>query len=336
MADITKAHEWAVSVCKSDNVGYSQDYRNQQTVNGVTYYDCSSFIWYALLVGGFNVSTANGSSYPFTTSSMGNVLTKLGFTQMSTSTQWKAGDILLRTGHTEMVYVGYRTMGAHNSSLPLADQVSINDYGSSPSDWEVLYRYVEPTSPSDWIKGNRYLSKDEMKNNAKLIYRYFIAKGWTINAIAGVLGNMESESTINPGIWQGLTVGSGGGGGYGLVQWTPWTNYTNWADSNGYEWDDGNAQCKWIDEVTASFGQWIPTDTYPMTWNEFKTSTRTPQYLASAFLKNFERAGVEVEEERRTQADYWLQYLMGIDPNPPITPTTKRRKMPLYMMLKHY
>lgn len=186
-----------------------------------------------------------------------------------------------------------------------------------------------------WIKGNRYLSLEEMQNNARLVYSYFIAKGWTINAICGMLGNMQSESTINPGIWQSLTVGSGGGGGYGLVQWTPWTNYTNWADSNGYSWDNGDAQCKWIDEVTASFGQWIPTDLYDFSWSDFKTSTQTPQYLASAFLKNFERAGVEVENERRTQADYWFEYLTGVIPNPPVVPT-KRKKMPLYMMLRRF
>lgn len=177
-----------------------------------------------------------------------------------------------------------------------------------------------------------------MQNNAQLVYSYFISKGWSINAICGMLGNMQSESTINPGIWQGLTVGSGGGGGFGLVQWTPWTNYTNWADNNGYGWSSGDAQCKWIDEVTASFGQWIPTSLYPMSWNEFKTSTETPQYLASAFLKNFERAGVEVENERRTQADYWYEYLTGTTPDPPTPPIVpaKRKKMPLYMMLRRY
>ena len=164
-----------------------------------------------------------------------------------------------------------------------------------------------------WIKGNRYLSTAEMQNNATCIFNYLFPKGWTKNAIAGMLGNMESESTINPAIWQGLTEGSGGGGGYGLVQWTPWTNYTDWADSNGYEWDDGNAQLKWIDEVTVSFGQWIQTDLYPISFAQFKTSIDTPENLASAFLKNFERAGVEVEEERRTQARYWYSFIQTLD-----------------------
>lgn len=160
-----------------------------------------------------------------------------------------------------------------------------------------------------WIKGNRYLTESEMQNNALIIKDYLINRNWSINAIAGMLGNMESESTINPGIWQGLIEGSGGGGGYGLVQWTPYTNFTDWADSNGYAWDDGNAQLIWIDSVTSSFGQWIPTSNYNFSFETFKTSSESPEYLASAFLKNFERAGVEVEEERRTQARKWYEYI---------------------------
>lgn len=162
-----------------------------------------------------------------------------------------------------------------------------------------------------WITGNRYLSEDEMKNNANIITSYLSSKGWSVNAISGLLGNMQSESTINPGIWQSLIEGSGGGGGYGLVQWTPWTNFTDWADKNGYEWDDGNAQLKWIDEETVSFGQWIATSSYNFTFDDFKVSTRTPEILASAFLKNFERAGVEAEEQRRTQARKWYNYIVS-------------------------
>ena len=175
---------------------------------------------------------------------------------------------------------------------------------------------------AEWISGNRYLSESEMKNNAEIVYSYMLSKGWTINAICGMLGNMQSESGINPGIWQSLIEGSGGGGGFGLVQWTPWTNFTNWADDNGYEWTDGNAQLKWIDEVTASFGQWIPTTSYNLSFDEFKKSTKTVEWLASAFLKNFERAGVEVEEQRQAQAVAWYEYLTGVTPEIPDTPDT--------------
>lgn len=154
------------------------------------------------------------------------------------------------------------------------------------------------------ISSNEYLSLELMTQNARYVYQYLTARGWTRNAVCGLLGNMQSESTMNPGIWQSLNYGNYSGG-YGLVQWTPATKYTNWAAANGYDIGDINGQLRWIDEVMASSGEWIPTAEYPLSFAEFKVSTESPEYLASVFLKNFERAGVEKEEERRTQARYW-------------------------------
>lgn len=156
---------------------------------------------------------------------------------------------------------------------------------------------------AQWISENRYLTEDEMRSNAEIVRGYLMEEcGWSINAVCGVLGNMESESTINPGIWQSLTPNQGG---FGLVQWTPYTNYTNWADMMGYDWDDGNGQLIWINEETVPTGQWQVTPDYNFSFNTFKTSTETPEYLASSFLKNFERAGEEVESERRANARKW-------------------------------
>lgn len=181
-----------------------------------------------------------------------------------------------------------------------------------------------------WIVGNRYLSRTEMENNASIIYNTLKGRGWSTNAIAAILGNMESESTINPGVWENLD-SANISGGFGLVQWTPSTNYTNWANEKGYDITNGAGQLEWIDEQTEPKGQWIATDAYPLSFAEFKTSTQTPEYLASAFLKNFERAGVEVEEKRRTQARSWYNYITNgnTEPDEP-TPTPgskiKRKK----------
>ena len=51
--------------------------------------------------------------------------------------------------------------------------------------------------------GNTYnssntLTLEQEKINAEYIWRVLGSKGWTLNAVAGVLGNMESESSINP------------------------------------------------------------------------------------------------------------------------------------------
>ena len=163
-----------------------------------------------------------------------------------------------------------------------------------------------------WTISNNYLSESQMQGNAYEVWKYFSAKGWTLNAIGGILGNMEKESNINPGLWQSLKYGNYSGG-YGLVQWTPATNYTDWANSNEYDITDPNGQLYWIDALSASKGQWISTSAYRMTWEQFKSSSESPEYLASAFLKNFERAGVEVESERRSCARKWYNYLQKYD-----------------------
>ncbi len=159
-----------------------------------------------------------------------------------------------------------------------------------------------------WTIGNFYLTLEQMQGNALEAYKYFSERGWSLNAISGMVGNMQSESNINPGIWQSLDYGNYSMG-YGLVQWTPATNYTNWAAANGYDITDPTGQMQWINEVTTQVGQWIPTSGYPLSFDSFKGSEESPEYLASAFLKNFERAGVEVEKERRAQARYWYDFL---------------------------
>ena len=76
------------------------------------------------------------------------------------------------------------------------------------------------------------LTDSEMSVNAKYIYFSLSSKGWTINSISAILGNMQAESSINPGRWQSDDVGNYSLG-YGLVQWTPVTKQTDWGSGQG-------------------------------------------------------------------------------------------------------
>lgn len=178
-----------------------------------------------------------------------------------------------------------------------------------------------------WISANRYLNEAEMQNNSLMVKASLTQRGWSLNAIAGILGNMERESTINPGIWQSLDEGNMQGG-FGLVQWTPATNFIDWANAKGYTPTDGDAQLKWIDEETTNFGQWITTTTWWQSFESFKTSTDSPEYLASMFLFCFERAGVEAETERRTAARKWYNYLLENGGSNPDTPQPEDPEKP--------
>lgn len=160
-----------------------------------------------------------------------------------------------------------------------------------------------------WITGNRYLSIDEMTVNAQEIMNQLTSRGWTKNAVAGMLGNMQTESTINPGVWESLSPNVNNG--YGLVQWTPATKLISWAESEGLDYTSGDAQLQRIDWEVANNQQWIATSQYQMSFQEFKVSTLTPEYLAQVFIRNYERPRYPNQPIRSTQARYWYDNLEG-------------------------
>lgn len=155
---------------------------------------------------------------------------------------------------------------------------------------------------------NRFLTKEEMTTNAQYIMNSLLSKGWTKEAISAMLGNMETESTINPGIWQNLDEGNMSMG-FGLVQWTPATKIIDWTDANGYPRGDMDGQLARIEYEIANGIQWIATSEYPMSFQQFKQSNLTPEYLADAFLKNYERPADQNQPNRGTQARYWFDTL---------------------------
>lgn len=180
------------------------------------------------------------------------------------------------------------------------------------------------------------LELKHMQVNARYIFNYCSELGFSTNAICGMLGNFQVESSINPGRWQNDDVDNTSLG-YGLVQWTPATKYINLVRQYD-EFEDPSTMdnnlyiiCEY--EMQRTF-QYYPTDNYPETYVEFCTSTKSPSYLAKAFLYNYERAGVEAVEKRVEYANYWYEFLTGstppIDPSDPDVPTPtpsgKRRK----------
>lgn len=175
-----------------------------------------------------------------------------------------------------------------------------------------------------FITGNFYLNEEQKKINASYIWNVMGAQGWTINSVSAMLGNMEVESSINPGIWEGLDEGDLLHG-FGLVQWTPATKYLNWCvelDIVPASMDSAIARINWELENGEQF---YSTPSYPMNFRTFKESTLSVEYLSDVFVYNYERAGDPDVALRRANAVKWYEYLSG-------TPYQfKKKGMPLWM-----
>jgi hypothetical protein len=186
-----------------------------------------------------------------------------------------------------------------------------------------------------WISKNKFLSTSEQQNNALMFWAYFSAHGWTLNAVAGMLGNIQHESTINPGIWEGLNSDqSVHNKGYGLVQWTPWTKYADWA---GADWENnGNLECERIIWERDNGAQYYSTSAYPLSFTAFSQSTQSAAYLARAFLHNYERPAEFHDTQRGDSATKWYSYLAG-QPTPPPAPdpTPTYQQQVLYRRRNH-
>lgn len=197
-------------------------------------------------------------------------------------------------------------------------------------------------------------TSQEALENAQSMYGVWHARGWTVNSVAAVLGNVEVESGYNPWRWQSDDIGLSTGSpwtnkGYGFFQFTPGGKYINatvaqaisgygpnFSDKQG-SISDGYAQCVYID----GYADYYSTTDYPLSFAEFKASTESPAYLARAWLYNYERpeAPGATVNIRSTAAEYWYQILSGEepppDPGPGPGPSTVK-KLPIWMMCRRW
>lgn len=175
----------------------------------------------------------------------------------------------------------------------------------------IVARHIPERLSSNFIDGyavtvDTYLSQAQMQRNATIVYNYLENEGWTHNAICAVLGNMQQESTVNPGFHQR------GGGGYGIVQWDPATKYTNWAAIHNYANDSITGQLKYLlYSMQPGQGEWFKNKNYPdyyLSANSFVCSNASVEYLTAVFLHSYERAGNPRLDLRIQYAYYWSDY----------------------------
>ena len=161
-----------------------------------------------------------------------------------------------------------------------------------------------------------FVATEDMTTNAKYIYSYFRDKGWTAQAICGMLGNMQGESGIIADIDE-----ISGGGGYGLVQWTPKSKLVNWANARGLNYRTVETQCQRIQWELENGEQFYRTTAYPLTFKQYIASTSSASYLAQVFINNYERPANPNQPKRWQWATDWYNKLSGDTPTPPTPPS---------------
>ena len=161
-----------------------------------------------------------------------------------------------------------------------------------------------------------FVATEDMTTNAKYIYNFFRARGWTAQAICGMLGNMQGESGIIADIDE-----ISGGGGYGLVQWTPKSKLVNWANARGLNQRTVETQCQRIQWELENGEQFYRTSAYPLTFRQYIASTSSASYLAQVFINNYERPANPNQPRRWQWATDWYNKLSGDTPTPPTPPS---------------
>lgn len=306
--DLNRMFQWAVDTCNAGNVGYSNKYRNG-SINpntGLVSYDCSSFVWWALKNGGWqNIGTDADSPGFYARRNAGSAwmcpqLISWGFTEYTFgSVETLPGDILWKESssndaHTEIVYEGspagqraVRTMGAHTSRAPVADQVSIIPTAQDKG-WQKIYR---------WGSGG--------------------ATGYGLSkyVIAALLGNFWRESKENPGAEQANHVG------YGLAQWS-WDRRTaleNWLSSQGLPYYDPIGQLDYLVNVDPHWTAIHDPNGYA-SLQDFLHSTSTDiDALTASFFYAFEEPGDDSLPERQQYAHTLIEYATQHFNDPNIT-----------------
>lgn len=279
--DINHFYQLIIEACNDPFIGYSQADRRSISL-GVqyrTYCDCSSIESWGLTLSGF---FANNPW--FTTHNERSALQSIGFHQVELSGEWKPGDILWKPGHTEVVYQGRVTMGAHTDGIAFESQVSINNKAVSPGYYSECWRYQDGADPGKPVK--------------------------TINraVVSALCGNFWRESHVNPGMWEGTVEGAPG---YGLGQWTGdrRTALSAWMDGHGYDRDNGDGQLEFL----IVEGDWIDTASSPLHYDslmDFLTTTETDiDKLTETYMRCWERPGIPALEERIEFAHKAYQYI---------------------------
>ena len=189
-------------------------------------------------------------------------------------------------------------------------------------------------------------------HNAEKVYTYFNTLGWSLSAIAGIIGNMQLESWLSPALVEGthrsqapngaadisdvpnsamLSFYGNSGYGLGLVQWDGYTStapaghkLVSFAERYNLNWYDGDTQLYRIQREYETNIQWTPATVNGIrwTWSNYVTNTQTPEISAKIWRICYEVAASGTDSTRQSNARYWYDYFSSTPTPPPTPPVT--------------
>ncbi|GCF92510.1 endolysin [Enterococcus florum] len=305
MGNINTAIQWFIQ--RQGKVYYYMGGR------GPNAYDCSSSVYFAMVAAGYFPPGKMGY-----TDTLFNDLEAIGWKKTSSPVK---GDIFIwgvrgssggAAGHTGM-FINEKDIIHCNAG---SNGISVDNYANSHSYSNPPHTiYHDPSNNGGTTVPRRTFT--EVEQNVITMFKILRPLGYSLQAIAAKAGNADAESGLKPN-----TAELGGGPGFGIFQWTS-PNYgesgiayvTRLLRNAGIEGDPRSmeAQVK-LGHWGMTNGQWIGV-VEPRTFDGFKAGTDVNQ-LTLAFLRNFERAGVERLQSRQASAQKWYQFLVEYEQDP--------------------
>ena len=138
---------------------------------------------------------------------------------------------------------------------------------------------------------------EDMTTNAEYIFYFFRQRGWTTQAICGMLGNMQGDSGI-------IADFDGPDNTYGLLLWNK-TNLIEWASQRGYDYHSIETQCKRIQWEVENDEHFLETKTHPISFRDYTSSYSPPSYLSQIFITNYEQFRNQFRPNRWEWSTNW-------------------------------
>lgn len=187
--------------------------------------------------------------------------------------------------------------------------------GNYDTDYSDVFSGTSSTSTST---GGDVASIDASSANAKNAWNYLTGKGLSKAATAGILGNLQQESGIDPSKKQ-----YGGGPGRGIAQWeeggTRYNNLVSFASQNGKEWNDLGAQLGFLYQELSTLPSAYWNGSATGMKNAGATGTSFSEFANSSditmatkqFEGAFERAGKPAMDKRIAYAKGFYEKYAG-------------------------